>query len=446
MAVRVGQALVSTLLSATLLTAVAVAEADASPGRLPENTTIATAPGAYVPLTSPVRVLDTRAGIGARGPLAGGSVIQVGLAGAGVPANASAVIVNVTATEPTAPGYVTVYPWAPGAVAPTASNLNFLPGDSIPNLVAVQLGSSSSIAMTVALAGTTHLVADVAGYYVGGSATANGAFVPVKPARLLDTRQSVAVGGNSSIVLQVAGLGGVPATGAGSVFVNATVTQPGAPGYLTLYPYGASAPTVSNVNFVAGETVPNLASVKLGSGGQIVVSNGSPQPAHVVVDVFGYVLSNSKPSVYGSFVPLTPSRQYDTRDTPAGPDPMRAGERMPLYTPAGVIGMVSNVTVTEPRAPGFVVAYPGIADPASPSSTTCGTPPSASNVNFVAGETVPNLVAVATGGPGNVACFANGSAAEAHFVLDLAGVYVDPAVFGKSELSSTSAFRMLRRH
>ena len=48
---------------------------------------------------------------------------------------------NVTVTDPTWDGYVTVYP---GDVAdrPTASNLNFVAGQTVPNLVTVKVPAS----------------------------------------------------------------------------------------------------------------------------------------------------------------------------------------------------------------------------------------------------------------------------------------------------------------
>jgi hypothetical protein len=70
---------------------------------------------------------------------------------------------------------------------------------------------------------------------------------------------------------------------------NVTVTQPTQSSYVTVYPDGTSPPLASNLNFVAGETVPNLVAVKLGSDGRIAFFNriGS---THLVVDVSGYFL------------------------------------------------------------------------------------------------------------------------------------------------------------
>ncbi|MDO5286149.1 MAG: hypothetical protein Q4G45_04930 [Actinomycetia bacterium] len=440
-----GRTLLVALLSLTLLLT-SLPRAVAAP--VPEAEPQATAPGTFVPLAAPVRVLDTRSGVGAPARRLGNQgTVRVGVSTIGVPASAAAVVVNVTAVQPTAPGFVTVYPWA-GSVPPLVSNLNFVPGDVVPNLVVVKLGTSASVGLTASLQGTTDLVADVAGYYVGGTASDSGAFVPVSPQRLLDTRATVKLEANTELTLDVAGQAGVPRTGAQSVFVNVTATEPEAAGFLTLYPYGASRPTTSNVNFRAGQTVPNLASVKLGAGYMMIV-NGSSRPVHVVLDVFGYVLGNGQPSKVGSFVPLTPSRTYDSRSSDQG-----------IYSPAeppvgfvfppGVQAAVLNVTVTSPMASGYLVVYPGVANPSRPGETMCQSPGPTSNLNFDAGETVANLVVTATGGPSNAVCVRPESAAGSHFILDLAGVYVNPGTFAggigahQVSLTSTGMMKLLK--
>jgi hypothetical protein len=119
---------------------------------------------AYVPVL-PKRVLDTRFGNGAPvaklGPGAGMNLQVTGRGG--VPAaGVSAVVLNVTVTEPTAQSYVTV--WPSGQARPLASNLNFLAVRTVPNLVVVKVGAGGQVAL-YNNSGSTHLVADVAGWY-----------------------------------------------------------------------------------------------------------------------------------------------------------------------------------------------------------------------------------------------------------------------------------------
>src|SRR5713226_1526592 len=99
--------------------------------------------GTYHPL-QPARILDTRNGTGGvpKAPIQPGGTLTVQVAGqGGVPAGAAAVVMNVTATDTTAPSYLTVFP--AGVTMPLASNLNWAPGVTVPNLVAVALGTGA---------------------------------------------------------------------------------------------------------------------------------------------------------------------------------------------------------------------------------------------------------------------------------------------------------------
>ena len=58
--------------------------------------------------------------------------------------------------------------------------------------------------------------------------------------------------------VRLAGLGGIPATGATAAVVNVTAVAPRAPGYATVFPCAAGRPEASNLNYGAGEVVPNL--------------------------------------------------------------------------------------------------------------------------------------------------------------------------------------------
>jgi hypothetical protein len=99
-------------------------------------------------------------------------------------------------------------------------------------------------------------------------------FTPLSPSRLLDTRTGVGapkapVAAGGTVYLQVTGRGGVPASGVSAVVLNVTVTAPTRAGYLTVYGDGAARPTVSNLNFVAAQTVPNLVIAPVGAGGKV---------------------------------------------------------------------------------------------------------------------------------------------------------------------------------
>src|SRR4029434_4663993 len=99
------------------------------------------------------------------------------------PAGVSAVVVNVTGTQATNFTYLTVFP--SGTSRPLASNLNFGPGQDVPHLVTVKVGTDGNVKVYNAV-GFTHVVFDVVGWYGGPSG--GSLFNGVTPKRILDTR------------------------------------------------------------------------------------------------------------------------------------------------------------------------------------------------------------------------------------------------------------------
>jgi YVTN family beta-propeller protein len=255
-----------------------------------------TSPGAtnflsyFVP-AGPSRVLDTRNGTGGySAPVGPGGTISLQVTGVdGVPSTGvSAVVLNVTATDPTASSYLTVYP--DGLNLPLASNLNFTPGETIPNLVVVQVGSDGKVDF-YNHTGSTDVVADLEGYYT----TSGSSFVAMLPSRVLDTRNGTGgyttpVGPGGKISLQIAGVDGLPSSGVTAVVLNVTATDPTASSYVTVYPDGEIRPTASNLNFTAGETIPNLVIVPVGADGQIDFYNNTGS-VDLVADLAGYFTS-----------------------------------------------------------------------------------------------------------------------------------------------------------
>jgi Tol biopolymer transport system component len=379
---------------------------------------------------SPARVLDTRSGtptvdgqfqgIGALGP---GAVLDLALAGrAGVPVGAAAVALNVTVTEPTAGGFLTVFP--SGAPAPNAANVNFTPGATVGNSVVMSLGTGGAVSILNS-SGTSHVVVDVLGWFPTAQA-----FSGLTPARLLDTRpgfpttdgQFAGLGASlpsSTRQLTVTGRGGVPAD-AVAVALNVAVTAPTSGGYLTVFPNGVAVPNAANLNFEPGQTVSNLVIVDVGDAGQISWFN-SAGSTQVVVDVLGWF-------GVGVIEGLVPARLLDTRTGAATIDGLGAGGgpvtggstidvqvrgRGGVRTSAGSVAI--NVTVTEPTASTFLTVFPKGA-----------TRPLASNLNADAGRTVPNLVIVPVGAEGKVSIYQNAGAA--HLVVDVLAWFPSAAI------------------
>lgn len=114
---------------------------------------------------SPCRVFDSRTP--ADGPaLASGVTALLDLHGAcGIPATAAAVAVNITLTEPTASGHLTLYPG--GSSAPLTSTINFGPGQTRANNAILPLAPDGSLVVTPVVLGngTVHVIVDVTGYF-----------------------------------------------------------------------------------------------------------------------------------------------------------------------------------------------------------------------------------------------------------------------------------------
>jgi hypothetical protein len=272
--------------------------------------------GPYVPL-SPYRICDTRPPIFTPTNQCTGKTLQaattltiqvagtnpLGTSSGGVPpSGVLAVDLTVTATDPTVPSYLTV--WPAGETRPVASNLNFVGGETVANNVVVAVPQSGPNAGQVNIYnanGSTDVVVDVSGYYATTLVTGAAKFTPMVPYRICDTRSTAISGLTDSctghtlvasgtagavLVLQVAGVGGIP-SGATSVVLNVTVTDTTAPDYLTIYPDGATRPNSSSLNWPAGETVASGVTATLGSDGALdfYIPQGS---ADLVVDVVGW--------------------------------------------------------------------------------------------------------------------------------------------------------------
>jgi hypothetical protein len=250
----------------------------------------------------------------------------------------------------------------------------------------------------------------------------------VTPSRVLDTRTGLGapagvIPAGSSRSLQVAGRGGLPASGVGTVVLNLTAVKPSRDGYLTVYPAARPRPTTSNLNYPAGRpAVANLVHVAVGSGGAVTVYAGGAD-VHVVADVYGWTSNGGADLAAGEglFQPVAPYRILDTRSTVAlGPGESRAlqvgGTGGTAGVPAtGVSAVTVNLTVTRPTASSYLTVHPG------------GQPlPSTSSLNFLAGETRANRAIVPVGPDGTVTIY--NRAGSSHVVVDVNGWYTGPGL------------------
>ena len=342
--------------------------------------------GAFHPIV-PFRVLDSRTTTGNwNGALAAAAPRGLTVTGvAGVPASASAVIMNVTATASSNGSFLTT--WPAGVTQPAqGSNLNFGPGETLPNLVTVKVGANGQVMFANAV-GTTHVVADLVGWFDDGTGSGD-LFRPVDPSRLLDSRTAnggwnakLGQGNANERELQITGRGGVSASATG-VVLNVTATGGTANSFLRLYPTGAARPDSSNLNFAAGQTIPNLVTVKLGTGGKVTFYN-NVGATDVIADVVGFF----DPTPGGlRFHPLAaPTRVLDSRTHLGVPGNWQEGmsRSFNIAQAAGFNGagaLIMNTTVTQGTKGSFVSVYPQ------------GPLPSTSNLNFGPGQTIANLV------------------------------------------------------
>ena len=119
-------------------------------------------------------------------------------------------------------------------------------------------------------------------------------FFSLSPCRVVDTRSATAPLGGPALAagadrtFTVRGACGIP-TSAGAISVNVTVTQGTAAGDLRLRPGGTPLPLVSTINYGAGQTRANNATVLLGPGGTVTVRSAQATgTVHFLLDVNGY--------------------------------------------------------------------------------------------------------------------------------------------------------------
>ncbi len=398
---------------------------------------------AFTPLV-PARLLETRSGQPtgtidglhqATGPIPANTTYQLRITGrASIPTSATAVALNITATQPNAPGHLTVYPCTSTSTPPpTASNLNYTTGQTIANAVITSLGTTGTICIHTAA--TTHLIIDINGYF-----PAPTAYTATTPSRLLETRSGQPTGtidglhqatgpipANTTYQLRITGRASIP-TSATAVALNITATQPNAPGHLTVYPCTSTntpPPTASNLNYTTGQTIANAVITSLGTTGTICIHTAAT--THLIIDINGYFPA---PTAYTA---TTPSRLLETRSgqptgtidglhQATGPIPanttyqLRITGRASIPTSATAVAL--NITATQPNAPGHLTVYP--------CTSTSTPPPTASNLNYTTGQTIANAVITSLGTTGTTGTICIHTAATTHLIIDINGYFPAP--------------------
>lgn len=318
----------------------------------------------------------------------------------------------------TASGASAVVNWGDG----TTSTMSGCCSTSLPHAYA-KLGS-----YTVSVTATDG-AGDTVSNSVAGVETAGSEYTAYGPTRILDTRNgtgaaAAAIGAGKTLRLQVTGAGGsenpIPA-GITAVVLNVTVAAPTANSFLTVYgdqdATGAavSLPSTSNLNFKAGQNVPNLVVVPVGANGAVDFYNakGSTQ---VIADVAGY-FTPANTAVYKS---MSPVRLLDTRKgtgtgkvakIPANGSITLTVDGKGGIPATGVQAVAVNLTALDATANGVVTAYP------SDESR-----PNVSNVNYSGGGTIANMAIVPVHSDGKVVFYNSGGSAV-DLIADVFGYY-----------------------
>lgn len=317
------------------------------PAAPPARADAVRATSALVPV-GPLRLADTRRDdCGCRRVDA--ATISVDVTGRdGVPSDAVAAALTVTALRTDRPGFVTVSP--AGAARPGTSTVNTRPDRIVANTTIVPLGEDGRV--SVYLSEPTDVVIDLTAVFVPTDTARAGRYVAVSPRRLVDTRHAAPVptGGVLPVPL--------PADvdpDAAALVVN--ITSVGAPrwGYLSARPAGDPPSRTSVLNpDGSGAPVAGATIVPVDPTGLVVdvVSGG-----HVVVDLLGWFTGPSADeSSAGLFVPTTLRRSLDTR---ARPGRLHRDGTIEVAAPVrDAAALVTNVTAVRPDHRGFVTAFP----------------------------------------------------------------------------------------
>ena len=266
-------------------------------------------------------------------------------------------------------------------------------------------------------AGTTDFVFDVTGYF--SSAQTGATYLPLTPARLLDSRfgngLSGKFGANAPRTFQVSGRGGVPGN-AVAVTGNFTVTNQTAAGAAFLGPNSTASPTTSTINFPVGDNRANGVTLALGSGGTLSATYmASSGTTDFVFDVTGYFVAAGG----STYLPLTPARLLDSRfgNGLSGAFSANAPRTFQVSgrggVPAGAVAVSGNFTVTNQTSAG--AAFLG------PDSTAT---PSTSTLNFPVGDSRANGVILALGPGGTLSATYMSSGGSSDFVFDVTGYFM----------------------
>ncbi|MEP7368013.1 MAG: SpoIID/LytB domain-containing protein [Dermatophilaceae bacterium] len=255
-------------------------------------------------------------------------------------------------------------------------------------------------------------------------------YVPVSPARLVDTRDTFqSVGASQRVDILLAGQAGVPSSGVSAVVLNVTAVGATSGTHLRIWPAGAAMPTASALNTNANRTQASLVTVGLGGGGMVSLFNAAGS-VHYLIDVIGYYSTTLSTS--SRYTSVSPVRAFDSRHgvrlSGGSSTVIDVASKLGVL-PGSIRAVVANLTAVDPLGDGYAVAY-GFG----------GALPSTSSVNFAVGETVANRSVVPVTN-GKITVMTTGS--PTHLVVDLAGWYAPAGTTAGSLFTPVQPTRLL---
>ena len=359
-------------------------------------------------------------------PVAGRTVTAADGTVSTIPANVTAVSLNVAAVDPAGPGFVTVWPCS--VARPLTSSLNYTRGAIDGNGVIAPVDASGKTCVYSHAA--TDAVIDIGGWFGPADSSGSG-FTAITPKRLIDSRDGLGVARgrvrpDSPVTLQVVGARvqridgtnlAIPANAVAAA-INVTAVTPSGPGYVTVWPCGVDRPVVSTLNYNAGEIRANGAIAPLGADGRLCFY--AHAATDLVVDVVGWFTEGAS-SASSAFVSAVPQRWVDTREGLGSPTPIRPSQPLQVQVtgrqmtvggqlttiPADAESVAVNITAVNPSVGGFATVWP------------CGTPrPLAANLNYAAGRVTANNVIATIGARGSVCIYTH---SNTQFLVDVTG-------------------------
>ena len=294
----------------------------------------AAAAGATFAPVMPSRIIDTADGTGGRStPITASAPWTFHTLGVGtIPTTGvSAVALNVGARSSRTDCWVQVQPAGTSTSSTTYPRVNTYADYTAQQLAVVAPDASGNIVFSTNCA-STGVYADVEGYYLAAADGSTGeVYVPITPARVIDTRTDLGITGkltagrvvSGSHAVAVTGVGTVPSD-ADTVALNVGALDATSHGYNTIWTDGTAQPTDTSTVDVDPDVIEsNLVFVKTGPNRKIDVAAESSNPDatnDLYVDIEGYFRQVAPPTTSTFATPhYYPTAVGDTYFNTVGP-------------------------------------------------------------------------------------------------------------------------------